>query len=121
MFRKNNSKHSSESKSDEQRKSEEEQIRFYTKVANYVKNHPEFVDELEVRINEEENPVKDLSYFMKKGFNNLSDDDIEQVSSEISGIVFKKDKTNPSVFEKVSGDYFTKLISGYMSEYLKKK
>jgi hypothetical protein len=121
MFRKTMPWKDAKDKSEARRKIEEEQIKFYSKVANYVKNHPEFVQELELRIEEEENPVKDLSYFMRKGFNNLSEEDIAQVSGEISGIVFKKDKPNRSVFEKVSEDYFTKLISGYMGEYLKKK
>ncbi|MFA6073444.1 MAG: hypothetical protein WC758_05000 [Candidatus Woesearchaeota archaeon] len=109
--------------------SEEEQMKFYTKVAEYISKHPEFVNELEQKISEEEksknessdNEKKDLGYFMKNGFSNIKEKDISGLSSEIAGFIFNREKENKSLLEKTLENATMNLVSGYLSKYAQGK
>ena len=103
--------------------SEEDQLRFFMKVGTYIRNHPEFMEELEERIAEDENPEykkNDLNYFMKKGFKGMKGVDVESVASQVTSVFFEKDNNNKSLLEQTAQDAFSKLISGYLSKYIGK-
>jgi hypothetical protein len=118
---------------------EQEQILFYEKVASYVSRHPEFVDELQRRMEEEEKIIseekseeKSKSYSgkenydagnenkdkkSKKGIFNLDEERINTISEELSGLLFDKDSSNKSVLEKTVQGAFSNMVQTYLSKY----
>jgi hypothetical protein len=113
------------------------QIQFYEKIANYVQRHPEFVEELQRKIEEEEKSM----YSSKKGINNdqylgvsekdepeekdglknifeLDSQKINLIADELSGLLFSKDKSNKSLLEKTVEDTFSNAVKNYLSKYV---
>ncbi|MGV8168709.1 MAG: hypothetical protein ACP5N3_01495 [Candidatus Nanoarchaeia archaeon] len=103
-----------------EKKSEEEQMAFFVKVGEYIRNHPEFVEELEERMEMEEHPERaaDIDYLIKKnlkGFGNNAD----VIADNVTDFLFKKNKKD-SWFRTTTQDYVKSLVSGYLSNYLGK-
>lgn len=107
----------------EEAESEREQEIFYEKVVSYVQRHPEFVEELQRRIEEEEKGYDagqekraDDSGKKKRIFG-LDEEKISRISDELSGMLFDRDKSNRSVLEKTVQDAFSGMVRNYLSKY----
>jgi hypothetical protein len=125
---------------------DKEQILFYEKVASYVSRHPEFVEELQKRMEEEENNISrektsgkskekysssNKSYAAGenneknaqnkdqkiKGIFKLDEEKINTISKELSGMLFDKDGSNKSVLETTVQDAFSSMVKNYLSKY----
>ncbi len=110
----------------------EDQVLFYQKVADYVRRHPEFVDELQNRIEEEEKRMggnrekkeykqcreeKGKEEKRRKNFMSLDDEKINTIADELSGMIFSRDGSNCSLLEKTVQDAFSGMVKNYLSKY----
>jgi hypothetical protein len=128
----------------EENYSEQEQILLREKVANYVSRHPEFIDEILKRMEEEEKGSsggklteysakdnysgennhnenkgnEDKRGKIKKGIFSLDEEKINTISEELSGLLFKRDESNKSVLEKTVQDAFSGMVKNYLSKYV---
>ena len=104
----------------------EEQIKFYEKIADYVRRHPEFVDELQRRIDEEEKGYsksreeKAEDTGKKKGIFTLDEEKINRISDELSGMLFDRKENSKSALETTLQDAFSGMVKKYLSKYADK-
>jgi hypothetical protein len=86
------------------------------KIIKYVACHPEFMDELERRIVEEEHPdliPRDMNYLLRKGFRNLDAQDVEYLSNNFAGFLFPGNKKKSKV-EKTAEELLKNLLNSYL-------
>lgn len=107
----------------EETESEREKAIFYEKVAAYVNRHPEFVEDLQRRIEDEEKEYgsgreKKNDDRKKKSIFVLDEDKVNRISEEISGMLFDRDKSSKSVLEKTVEDAFSGMVKKYLSKYM---
>jgi hypothetical protein len=122
---------------------EREQINFSLRVENYMRRHPEFLDELQRRMDEDELSVnnhvgsnqsdnkstdrqKENRYTNNKentkgisDFAHLSESDMEKISGEISGLLFKKDESHKSFLEKKAEEAVSGMVYKYLSNFMR--
>jgi valyl-tRNA synthetase len=112
------------------------QMQFYEKIAGYVQRHPEFVEELQRKMEEEEksmysskNELNNEQYLGEsdkdepeekgslKNIFNLDSQRINLIADELAGLLFSKDKSSKSLLEKTVEDTFSNAVRNYLSKY----
>jgi hypothetical protein len=92
------------------------------KTVDYMLRHPEFVQELEIRIAEDEHPElveRDISYLMRKGISgpkNINDYDLDYVTKEIADKLFFNGKEKRNFMERTAEGSLKLLLKNYLSD-----
>jgi len=104
--------------------SQNAQMEFYEKVVSYFQRHPEYVLELQKKIEEEEvyserkeNKAKEKSDEKSKGFLKLDEKRINTIADELSGLFFDRNSSEKSVLEVTIQDAFSNVVKNYLSKY----
>lgn len=107
----------------------QEQIEFYNKVINYFQRHPEYVLELQRKIDEEEKTLYGESEKKNeknrgkkkdekgKRFLGLDEKRINTIADELSGMIFERKSSGKSVLESTVQDAFSNIVKNYLSKY----
>ncbi len=102
--------------------SELTQEQIMRKVVSYMSRHPEFMQELELKVLEEEHPElvqRNINYLMRKsidGPKNLNDQDLEYVTKEFTNNFLFKDKSKRNFMEKTAEGSLKLLLKNYLSD-----